>query len=210
MAIIKGDNRNNVLQPNPLSGDSVFKIYGYGGKDQIFGAFAADNFLYGGNGDDIIRGGSFKNTISGGSGNDDIMASDSRDVIIGGGGHDRMYGLDGGDRFVFRSVADIGKGLGNRDVIEDFKLGTFNGADRIDLSQIDAKRGTPKNDKFTFVAEEGADFSGRKGELVWETKPIAGGFNAALVKGDVNGDGKADFILEVTDSMDMLAGDFIL
>jgi Ca2+-binding RTX toxin-like protein len=210
MGTLKGDNKNNILQPNPFSGDAVFKIYGYGGNDQIFGHASAHNIIDGGSGNDRIMGGSFKNTISGGAGHDDIMAGDGRDVITGGTGYDRMYGMGGGDRFVFKTVGEIGKAEGARDVIEDFKLGSFNGRDKIDLSQIDAKTGTAKNDAFVFNAKEGADFTGKKGELIWSSERVGSGSGAALVKGDVNGDGKADFVLEVSGYMDLYKGDFIL
>ena len=210
MAIIRGDNKNNLLQPNPSSTDSTFRIFGYGGNDRIAGAYSADNFLFGGAGNDTIDGGNQRNVIAGGAGTDTIMGGNSRDTITGGGGADRLYGKDGGDRFIFEKASDIGKAVGKRDVIEDFKLGTFNGSDKIDLSRIDAKKGTAKNDKFSFNAEEGADFTGRKGELIWESDRVGGGFYAALIKGDLNGDRKADFVLEVTGSMDMFARDFIL
>lgn len=210
MATLKGDNKNNFLMADPMNGDSVYKIYGYGGNDRIFGHSSAHNKIYGGDGNDIIYGGDYKNTIEGGKGNDQIHGGDGRDVIIGGAGVDKLWGGDGGDRFVFKSISEIGKAEGRRDVIEQFKSNTFDGRDKIDLSAIDAIAGTKKNDAFTWVAKESAAFSGKKGELTWTETQLNNGHYTKLVLGDVNGDKKADFILEVDSFSDLYKGDFIL
>ncbi|MGJ7040169.1 serralysin [Shinella sp. BE166] len=210
MATLKGDNKNNFLMADPLNGDSVYKFYGYGGNDQIFAHQSAHNIIDAGSGNDVVYGGDFRNTVNGGAGNDRIYGGNGRDVITGGTGADHLWGRDGGDRFVFKSVAEIGKSEGRRDVIEDFKFGNFDGRDKIDLSAIDAKTGTAKNDAFTFVAKEGAAFSGKKGELIWGLEEMSNGRHATLIKGDVNGDGKADFVLQVDTLSDLYKGDFIL
>jgi serralysin len=210
MATLKGDNKNNFLLADPLNSDSVYKIYGYGGNDQIFGNDRAHNIIDGGTGNDEIYGGGFKNTINGGKGNDKINGGSGRDVITGGAGADKMWGGGSGDRFVFKSAAEIGRSEGRRDVIEQFKADSFDGRDKIDFSAIDAIAGTKKNDAFTFVAKEGAAFSGKKGELTWTGAELSNGHYTKLVMGDINGDKKADFILEVEAFGNLYKGDFIL
>ena len=77
--------------------------------------------------------------------------------------------------------------------------------DQIDLSAIDAETG-PGNQAFTFIGT--ASFSKTQGELRVEQ---AG--SSAIVMGDVNGDGAADFKIELlnfTDLSTLTASDFRL
>jgi Ca2+-binding RTX toxin-like protein len=120
--------------------------------------------------DNILTGNSAKNVLMGGAGND---------IIFGGGGIDQLTGGSGNDLFVFSSVSDSLVGSTKHDVITDFQQG-----DMIDLSQIDAIIGTACDDAFSYLGS-GA-FTGVAGQLH---------FDAATgnISGDVNGDGKADF-----------------
>ena len=71
-----------------------------------------------------------------------------------------------------------------RDTILDFERATI-----IDLSAIDAKKGEGNQD-FTFIKKQ--DFHEAKGELRYKVKN-----GDALLEGDTNGDGKADFAVVV-------------
>jgi hypothetical protein len=95
-------------------------------------------------------------------------------------------------------LTDSGKGA-LRDVILDFSSVEF---DEIDLSGIDAKKGGADN-AFHFIGHKA--FHHKAGELHYLNK---GAF--LLVEGDVNGDGKADFQIEVHGVATLAPGDFFL
>ncbi|MBI4921150.1 MAG: M10 family metallopeptidase C-terminal domain-containing protein [Devosia nanyangense] len=111
-----------------------------------------------------------------------------------------------GDRFDFNSVAEIGLSLGQRDIIADFVHGT----DKIDLSTIDAKIGSG-NQAFSFIAAEGHSFGHHKGELIWDKQNNAGTVNdRTVVSGDIDGDGVADFSIELHGLVSLTKWDFVL
>ena len=86
------------------------------------------------------------------------------------------------------------------DSISDFTPGV----DRIDLSSIDAN-GSKKGDKaWKFLKKEGADFT-KAGQVGYDQKK-----GVTFVQGDTNGDGKADFALELKGLVDLSKGDFVL
>lgn len=185
------------LRAAPLTGPNAGGYLSYG--DVIAGGFTIAHGVVienaiGGNGGDNITGNSAANTLDGGAGND---------VLTGGGGADTLIGGTGADTFVFDLASDS-KGA-NYDIIQDFS-GTGGDGDVIDLSAIDAKTG-PGNQVFTFIGTE--KFHHKAGELHYLVKD---GF--VLVQGDTNGDGKADFQIEVQNSNHDLASlavsDFML
>jgi Ca2+-binding RTX toxin-like protein len=158
----------------------------------------------GSTGTDRLFGTSGSDEIVARAGNDTVSGQGGDDRIVGGAGGDRLSGGAGGDVFVYGDVADsfsAQRSDGKKtlpDVIQDFT----SGADRIDLSAIDAIRGTASNDAFTLIG--GSAFSGHAGELRFE---IVGGI--ARIGGDIDGDGFADFqIMAVTTVLQ--AVDFVL
>ena len=163
---IEGDGRANVLDAG--GGDDF--VSGGGGNDTVeggndndllYGGSGADA-VEGGNGNDVLEGNAGSDFLSGGNDNDVLYASgrlDTResvrshnvlsggngdDVLIAGRGYDEMSGDLGSDTFRYRTIADASERV---DRITDFGLG---GADRIDLSQIDANATTAANDTFVF------------------------------------------------------------
>lgn len=156
-----------------------------------------------------ISGSALADTIFGTGTADDITGGDGNDVLDGSGGADYLYaalGADlmtgglGTDRFDFDAVVEIGKKPGLRDIIADFADG-----DIIDLSTIDAN-GLKKGDKaFKFLKKEGANFTDKAGQLAWDQKK-----GVTLVQGDIDGNGKADFRLELTGLVALDKGDFLL
>jgi Ca2+-binding RTX toxin-like protein len=184
---------------------------GFDGNDQLYG-YAGDDRLEGGNGNDRIFGGEDNDSISGGSGNDALYGEAGNDSISGSSGNDKLYGgegddllyggagtdqLSGGsgsDYFVFKSVADIGKGS-KRDVISDFEVGT----DKVDLSAIDASTKTSGNQSFIFI--DSASFSGLAGQIR---------FVNGVLSGDTNGDKVADFQIQFTNVISLSSTDFVL
>jgi peptidase M10/serralysin-like protein len=176
---------------NELNGGlGLDTLHGEGGNDTLRGGDGGD-VLYGDTGDDTLFGGADADALIGGAGSDHLYGEDGGDVLNGGTGKDFLHGGAGSDKFQFLSIHDSGLGATARDVILDFELG----ADTIDLSTIDANINTPGvDDAFHLVGEEGLDpfTPGDAGALRF--KYTAG---STIIEGDTNGDGKADFQIEV-------------
>lgn len=154
----------------------------------------------GGRGSDTLTGNNGANILKGLAGNDVISGLGGADKIYGGTGRDVMSGGLGADDFVFTSIGDSKKGA-LRDRILDFKVRV----DDIDLSLIDANGSASGSTAFKFLASEGAAFTGIRGQLRWDK--TAG---STLIEGDINGDGRADFQIEISRAVTLKAGDFIL
>lgn len=167
-------------------------IDGRGGNDKIRGGGGHDR-LYGHTGDDLLFGD---------HGSDFIKGQDGDDKLLGGYGQDVLIGGDGADHFVFTAPGEIGGTAKNSrmDRIADFNSGE---GDRISLYRMDADWRTAGNQEFTWRGTEG--FTGNGGELRTTTSG-----NKTLVLGDSNGDGTADFTLELTGLITLDASDFLL
>ena len=164
---------------------SIENVTGSGQADRISGD-SGDNRLFGLGGNDVVRGGKGHDVVSGGLG---------KDVLAGGGGD---------DVFVFRSAAEAGIADGH-DIIADFRSGD----DRIHLADIDANGTRSGNQAFHFIGTEG--FHKIAGELHAVKLDRAGSANdVTVVAGDTNGDGKADFQIELKGLHTLQQGDFIL
>ena len=150
-------------------------------------------------GDDEITGSDEADVLFGWAGNDVIDGGGGADEIAGGKGADKLTGGLGPDVFVFLKTSDSTSKASGRDTILDFDRAE---GDVIDLSAIDAKKGGGDN-RFSFIKK--ADFDGHKGELRFDAKK-----GGALVQGDTNGDGKADFTLFVAGLSKLKADDFEL
>lgn len=185
------DNIYGTIGANELHGaSSSDTIHGEGGNDKLGGEDGGD-VLYGDAGDDTLFGGADADALVGGAGSDHLHGEDGGDVLNGGAGKDWLSGGLGGDTFQFLNVLDSRVGATTRDVITDFELG----ADLIDLSTIDANTNTPAvDDAFHLVGNSGLDpFTlGDAGALRFK---YSGG--STIMEGDVNGDGKADFQIEI-------------
>jgi serralysin len=119
-----------------------------------------------------------------GRGNDILQGNDYANRLDGGAGNDTYTGGAGADVFV---IKDLGlNGVVNTDRIMDFATGV----DKLDLSGLDANSRESGDQAFKFVGNAG--FSGQAGELrAYSTN----GTN--FLAGDVNGDGIADFIVNL-------------
>jgi pectate lyase len=205
-----GDNGNDKL--NGGAGDD--RLEGGEGKDTLDGGMGndillggtGDDKLSGGDGNDQLDGGEGKDTLDGGAGNDILLGGAGKDTLIGGAGNDRLVGgLDndvltggaGNDTFVFSQLLDSKVGSG-RDVVTDFAKG-----DVIDLSAIDAMTKLNGDQSFSFIGS--GKFTGAAGEL----HAIQSGGDT-LIEGDINGDAKADFQIELAGFHNLAASDFIL
>ena len=155
-------------------------------------ALSGADTIIGDSGADLIDGFNGKDILKGQGGNDRINGGNGDDFIFGGAGRD-MLGRLGPRPLPLRE--DSTRTLSARDTIRDFK----HGADKIDLSRIDADRDTAGNQAFKFIGNHA--FSGHDGELR---------FAFGTVQGDVNGDGRADFAIRVLGSHALTAKDFYL
>jgi serralysin len=169
------------------------QAYGGSAADVIYGNAAA-NDLVGNGADDILFGYGGNDTLNGGEGND---------LLFGGAGRDVLRGGLGTDTFMFAATSDSRPAATARDIIMDFETG-----DVIDLSHIDANSRTKTvNEGFAFIGNDVA-FSGVAGQLrAYATA------NGQIVEGDVNGDRKADFAIELVDPSHLITltvGDFLL
>jgi Ca2+-binding RTX toxin-like protein len=147
----------------------------------------------------LIQGNDLGSVLTGSSQGDKIFGNSGADVLTGGRGKDLLTG--GGDNDTFRFVRAGDSLKANPDVIEDFSHGQ---GDRIDLHKIDANTKATGNQAFHFIGVQ--NFHHKAGEL-HVTNPST---NVFLVEGDVNGDGKADFQIEVHGITTRVKGDFIL
>ncbi len=129
--------------------------------------------------------------------NDTIVGNSSANVLTGGHGQDTMTGRGGADTFVFNSITDSSNGA--PDLITDFQ----HALDKLDLSGIDANSSLSGNQGFTFLGA-GA-FDNHAAELLYQV--IQGN---AFVRGDVNGDGVADFTIKLQNVSSLAATDFHL
>ncbi len=129
-----------------------------------------------------------------GAGADVAKGGGGADTLFASGGADTLTGGGGADIFLYRVKEDSLPTA--RDTITDLTTG-----DRIDLSRIDAISGGA-NDAFSFIG--GAAFTAA-GQL----RVTANG-SAWLVEGDIDGDGIADFAIDVGADHPLVATDFIL
>lgn len=154
---------------------------------------------------DVLTGGSDLDRISGLAGNDTIFGLDNNDVLTGGAGRDIMSGGNGLDDFDFNSIRETGKTSSSRDRILDF----VHLQDDIDLSTIDASTLRGGNQAFKFIGTQGFHDVAR--ELRYSKINAPGTSNdKTIVEGDVNGDGKADFQIELKGLKTVTSADFIL
>jgi pectate lyase len=207
---LSGDNGNDTLSGG--AGDDILR--GGEGKDTLDGGIGNDTLsgdkgddkLAGGDGNDTLDGGEGKDSLDGGLGNDILTGGAGKDTLTGGAGNDRLTGgLDadtltggaGNDTFVYTSLADSKLGS-SHDTITDFAKG-----DLINLSALDAQAKAGGDQAFSWIGDHA--FSRQAGEL----HAITSGANT-LIEGDVNGDGKADFQIEVNGHYAFAASDFAL
>ena len=144
---------------------------------------------------DTLTGGNGNDSITGGGGTDSIVGGNGNDTLVGGGGADLLRGGAGADIFVFTATGD--SPTGSRDTVFDF---THSQNDRIDLHLIDAVSGGGDN-AFKLVSA----FTHVAGQLISVVEA-----DHYVVQGDINGDGLADFAINVFSSTALTSSDFIL
>ena len=144
----------------------------------------------------IVFGGAGGDSLTGGRGADQLNGGGGADTLIGGIGADVLVGGAGNDLFVYRNVGESTAASADR--ISDFASG-----DHIDLSAVDGNANATGAQQFAFIGS--AAFTAAGQLRVTQTA------GAAHVEGDTNGDGQADFAIDVTisDGHSLALADFI-
>ena len=150
-------------------------------NDTLLG-FDGNDFMSGGARQDSLSGGNGNDNLDGGGGQDTLNGDNGNDTLIGGLGVDSLTGGAGTDTFVFKSIAETGGG--QTDIITDFERRV----DKIDLAGIDANTNTVGDQAFAFIGVNA--FTNVAGQLRWD-------LTTHTLMGDVNGDGVADFAINV-------------
>ena len=200
--VLTGNFRDNVL--GGAGGNDTMD--GGTGNDSLRGDTGNDSVL-GGDGDDSLRGASGADTIVGGAGDDTVWGDvlgdrlygdDGDDVMVGGAGRDFLYGGPDADTFMFRAVADSAAGTASRDIIFVYEPGL----DKIDLTRIDANVNVTGNQAFAYIGT--GVFTSVAGQL----RAVLG--TNSLLQADVNGDGVADFELQLNGIATVNVNDILL
>jgi Ca2+-binding RTX toxin-like protein len=177
----------------------------FSGIENITLTFSAHVNAIGDSQDNVLIGNAGKNTLEGKAGDDWLDGGAGNDTLVGGAGSDTLAGGAGRDVFQYMAAADSAPGFHDR--ITDF----VSGDDKIDLSAIDARPGTGPNDAFILLEGVGANFSQTAGEVRWyRTEATQEHGQATYVEADLNGDGAADFVLELAGHLSLGKGDFLL
>lgn len=161
--------------------------------------------LYGNDANNELNDIGGSNALFGGAGFDRLNGGRGDDILNGGTGQDFLDGGFGRDRFDFASVEDSPLGEANRDYIYGFAQGE----DTLHFGQMDANEKHTSNQAFSFIGD--AEFTGKAGELRFEQSTFSDGVSAiTLVSGDTDGDGAADFEVQIWGHFALTAADFIL
>jgi Ca2+-binding RTX toxin-like protein len=119
---------------------------------------------------------------------------------VGGLGADHLWGDAGADRFVYTAAAQSSPATAI-DWIKDFAVGT----DKINLYGMDADGNAADGvTRFTFIGDSA--FTNQAGQL----RVGSGANGTAWVEADIDGDGTADFFIQITTSnaMPLARSDF--
>lgn len=173
--------------------DPQFNARVDGSTDRLWGD-AGNDSIWGGGGSDYIWGGTGNDVLDGGYGDDSIWGGLGKDVMVGG---------NGADDFVFQSINETTRAA--RDRISGFE----HLLDDIDLRGIDANGTLAGNGVFKWIGK--AAFTGVRGQLHYTLYNPAGVANdKTIIEGDLNGDRRADFQIELTGLVALSAADFFL
>lgn len=181
-----------------LDPNGQYLINGHGIDEAIQGT-VFDDLVLAGRGADIVKGSVGNDTLHGNRNDDRLAGNAGDDVLHGGLGADSLKGGSGADLFAYDAIRQSKPAPAFRDTIRDFTPGE----DRIDLSALNAKLLAKGDKPFHFIGD--APFSGRPGDLGYlDTR------DGLVVRGDKDGDGRADFAILLKGVDTLSASDFIL
>jgi Ca2+-binding RTX toxin-like protein len=212
MATITGTDGDDILFGTPL-----FDFVRLEDGDDDFFTRGGNDFVLGGSGNDTLRGEAGKNTLIGESGRDFCFGGDDDDLLDGGPGDDALAGdsgndkLNGGlgpdllrggtgsDTFDFNFLLDSGTAAGIRDIIPDF----VRGADKIDLTTIDANPGVAGNQAFSFIGTSGFT---KAGQVSTSISPQTGGL---LLRLNTDADTQSEMEIEFVKGLSSISANDI-
>ncbi|MBU8539802.1 calcium-binding protein [Falsiroseomonas tokyonensis] len=177
-----------------------------GAEGDSFSGFEAvrggnfDDALTGTGGTETLSGGGGGDTLSGQGGIDRLYGEAGKDWLVGGAGADFLFGGAEADTFRYLSIGDSTVAATGRDRIRDFNQAE---GDRLHLWSIDADTTVSGNQAFAFIGD--AAFGNHARELRFEAMGAT-----TQVQADVNGDGKADFAIQIMSTVTLTAADFVL
>ncbi len=190
------------------AGSLIVESSGQGTADRVFAALsyalAADDNI------EIMQTTSVAGTgainLTGNAMAQQIFGNAGANVLRGMGGADRLTGCGGADRFVFAAMADSLAGKYNCDTITDLQRG----ADKIDLSLIDASTASSGLQDFSYIgtAAFGGLGAASAGQLRWQA--LSGPAGGVVIDADLNGDGIADMQIMLTGLTGLAQTDFLL
>ena len=157
------------------------------GTDSLYGGTENDQLL-GGSQSDVLYGGAGLDLLYGGSENDRLYGGSQSDLLQGGLGRDVLRGGSGADSFYFAFAAET-SGRNQRDLIEDFTTGQ----DHIDLHRV------AKNQVFI----GNAAFHNISKEVRYDAA-------TGILSGDIDGNGAADYVINLGAGTVLVGGDLIL
>lgn len=150
--------------------------------------------------DNIIRGNSGENALAGGAGSDQLLGGQGDDWLEGGAGRDIVRGGFGADTFIFRDGDFAGMTAATADRILDFISAQ---GDKVHLAFVDANTLADGDQQFDFIGS--AAFTSVAGELRYE---VINGHT--FLFGDTDGDGSADFMVQLVGTHSLTGADFVL
>ncbi len=157
---VNGFTGNDTLDAS-LTTDAIF-LFGHDGNDILRGG-AGDDSLNGGDGDDLLFGGTGNDWMMGSTGADTLHGGDGNDVLNGGAGNDVLSGGAGNDWMVGNTGDDtLYGGDGNDTLIGWRGADLMDGGSGSDLYMVDAL------DTVTDTGTEGYDRA-----QIYETTGVA-------------------------------------
>ena len=219
-----GGDRIDVL----YGGDGIDVLYGGDGNDHLYGGDGSDTLyggdgsdvLYGGYGSDVLYGWDESDVLYGGPGSDVLEGGIGSDLLYGGGGNDSLEGGTGADKFVFdresvvntQSETETRTLAGETDTVTDF---SGQEGDSLDLRDLKTHSlfigGTTPGTELSLLRDEGAAFTGVKGQIRWWWDDQPGTDNDVThVQVDLDGDGNANFQVDLTGLHSLVVADFDL
>jgi len=198
----------NALDNTLYAGAGNNVLDGAGGNDTVSYAFASAgvtlNLATAGA---QATGGSASDTLisvehlTGSGFNDNLTGNAGNNVLTGGAGSDVLTGGAGSDTFDFNALSEMGLTNTTWDVITDF----VHGADKLDLSTLDADAALAGDQAFT-APVLGGTFSGvfaSPGDLYFDTV-------AHVLYGNTDADTAAEFAIQLVGVTTLAAADLFL